>query len=278
MTSAADWSAYWAGNAGRNACLPEAPEAVNAALSQFWRDRAATLPMNAKVVDICTGKGAVLLALYDSRPDLLLEGYDYATVTSNHNRIILHGGHDCTSLPLEGGMADAVTSQFGMEYAADTATEVARILKPTGQFAMVAHHKDSVLVRANVARGKALAAFRASGLFARGVTVARGGAANDIDAIMADLAKDHAGQKVIADLFHALRQCVRQGAAGVPTIARLERMAAAEQKRLEAMAAAALDAPGIAALTAPIAAHFALTVVPLTVEGHGLIGWQAHTM
>ena len=278
MTEAADWSAYWASTAERSACLPDVPEAVNAALSRFWQDRAAALPAQARVVDLCTGKGAVLFALHAARDDLHLEGYDYAAVSSDHASLILHGGQDCAALPLADRAIDAVTSQFGMEYTPDSAIEAARILRPNGQFAMIAHHRDSVLVAANAARRDALSAFCASGLFARAVTVARGGVAHDIDAIMANLAKDHAGQHVIAELFRALRQCVGLGAAGVPQIARLEAMAAAERQRLDAMANAALDEVGLNHLLAPIAARCALTIAPFHVDGHGIIAWQVYTV
>ena len=227
---------------------------------------------------MCTGKGAVLSIMHGARPDLDLSGYDYAAVASDHPAITLHGGQDCGSLNLPDGDVDCVSSQFGIEYVGAAATrEAARILKPDGHFAMIAHHVDSVLVRANTARRDALAAFRASGLFERGISVAQGGVARDIDAIMAALAKTHAGQKVIADLFRALRQCVSQGLTGVPQIARLQTMAAAEQHRLDAMGSAALDEIRLRNLLAPIAALRPLTVAPLSVEHHGIIAWQVQT-
>lgn len=271
---AAQWSAYWAGGDGDQACLPHVPDAINAALVGFWAGFAQGLAEGARVADLCSGNGAVLRVLHKARGDLILNGYDFADVPLAGSGFALTGGVDCATLPLGDACVDAVTSQFGVEYAGlAAAREAARIRKADGGMAMVLHHADSVLVRHNARRRDAIAAFVASGLFDRARMVSGGGMAHDIDAIMAGLARDHAGQKVIADMFKGLHQAVSMGPAGLTRIAAVQAMAENEHARLDAMARAALDDAGVRALAKAAAGGSATDIAPLVVDGHGLIAW-----
>lgn len=274
LDRAAQWSAYWASDGGDQACLPHVPEAINAALGGLWARFARGLPPGARVADLCSGNGAVLRALHRERGNLVLNGYDYAAVPMANAGFTLTGGVDCAALPLADGSMDAVTSQFGVEYAGlAAAREAARIRRADGSMAMIVHHADSVLVRHNRQRRDAIAAFITSGLFERARTVAGGGMAHDIDAIMAGLARDHAGQKVIADLFRGLQQAVMLGAAGLTRMAQIQALAENEHARLDAMASAALDDARVKELADMAAGQASVTIAPLLVEGHGLIAW-----
>lgn len=276
---AAQWSAYWAGGDGDQACLPHVPAAINAALMGFWNGFANGLPHGAQVADLCSGNGAVLRVLHQARGDLVLNGYDYADVRVSGEGFVLTGGVDCAALPLADHTVDAVTSQFGVEYVgAKAAREMARIRRPGGPLAMILHHEDSVLVRHNRQRRDAIAAFIASGLFERARTVASGGMADDIDAIMEGLARHHAGQRVIAEMFRGLHQAVSHGPAGLARIADIAALATNEHARLDAMARAALDAPGMQALADAAAGGAAVNIAPLVVDGHGLMAWTVRTL
>ncbi|MFN3371139.1 MAG: methyltransferase domain-containing protein [Sphingomonadaceae bacterium] len=243
--SAAAWGAYWAG-ARASACLPGAPPEVEAWLAEGWRRFAAALPRGARLLDLATGAGAVLAVIGRARRDLELMGVDSAPLPAG--RPGLRGGIDCADLPFSDGAFDAVTSQFGVEYAdARALAEAARVLAPGGRLRFVVHHAASRAVAHNRARHDAIAAMIEAGLF----RLARQAVVRAEDpalarAVAAARAR-HAAQSVTAELPAALAQALARPAP-LPAIAALETKAGHERARLAAMQAAARDEAGIAAL------------------------------
>lgn len=162
--SAAQWSRYWEkgtittfhGRFGENYDGP---------VRDFWHALFATLPGDARIVDLATGNGAIALlaAQYSYRQGRTFEivGVDTADVDPARQfagkayarhlrriRFLKRTPVDATTLP--DGSQDLATSQFGIEYAetAPTVAEVGRILKPrNATFAAMIHHADSAIVR-----------------------------------------------------------------------------------------------------------------------------------
>ena len=162
--SADQWSRYWEkgtittfhGRFGENYDGP---------VRDFWHGVFATLPGNARIVDLATGNGAVALlaAQYSYRqgstfdivgvdtadidPARLFAGKAYAR---HLRRIRFLARTPAAATTLADSSQDLAASQFGIEYAetAPTVAEVDRILKPrNATFAAMIHHADSAIVR-----------------------------------------------------------------------------------------------------------------------------------
>lgn len=156
------WASYWAATAQSSVgsgCLTHAADALEAAQSAAWRDFAGRLPRGARVLDLGTGNGTVLIRLLRLRPDLELRGVDSSPILPPvRSGIILCPSISIEQLPYPAESFDGLTSQFGYEYA-DTdraASEVARVLKGGGLFQMIIHRRDSPVVAHNLGRRAAL--------------------------------------------------------------------------------------------------------------------------
>ena len=155
------WASYWTSvaPASGGGCLAQAADALEAAQNAVWTQFAETLPRNARVLDLGTGNGAVLARLARVRRDLELLGVDSApSLPAAPKGMVLKPAVAIEELPFAPDSFDAVTSQFGYEYA-DTdraAGEVARILKPGGSLQLVIHRRDSAVVAHNLGRREAL--------------------------------------------------------------------------------------------------------------------------
>jgi len=149
------WSMYWEGGA-LNSCITGSEEKDAKAVADFWQRFAATLPHNARALDLATGNGAVPEQLLSSRPDLKVTGVDSADIRP-HDHVAR--GHplatadflahtSITQLPFDDGSFDAVTSQFGLEYSNCqlSVPEAARVLAPNGHLMLMVHHNDSAIL------------------------------------------------------------------------------------------------------------------------------------
>lgn len=154
----ASWTRYWAG--GHGASFGAGGEDFDSA--PFWLEFLATLADGASVLDLATGGGHVVrLALEAAaKADRAYEihGVDLADIgalrrafgPSGRSTLRLTGRCDLARLPFDDAAFDAVTSQFGIEYA-DTnaaAREAARVLKPGGSGLFLLHHAGSAITRA----------------------------------------------------------------------------------------------------------------------------------
>lgn len=129
----------------------------------IWEARFAQLADGARVLDICTGNGAIaLIAAAIAQRDgkrFSIEAIDRATIFPERavdeptrellDAIHFRAGVDAAALPFEAATIDLVTGQFALEYTDRDATiaELARVVAPGGGALFVLHHHDSVILR-----------------------------------------------------------------------------------------------------------------------------------
>ncbi|GER02219.1 hypothetical protein JCM17845_28420 [Iodidimonas gelatinilytica] len=151
------WNTYW-NSAPINACTEQFPPAARNDIAQRWQAVFAALPKGASVLDIATGKGAVLFhALASGHPpgglDLLgVDQADIPTPKSPHPSLVFQGGVEATALPFADRRFDLVTSQFGIEYADFQKAIVEASRVTSGQLLCLIHASDGIVVRQNAAQ------------------------------------------------------------------------------------------------------------------------------
>jgi len=154
------WTHYWSkAPATSRGCLPDLPGVAADHLQEIWRQFFASLPLGARLLDLGTGGGAVLIEANALRPDLQLTGADYAAVLPELDKTItLHPGTRLEKLPFDDVSFEAVTSQFAIEYSRVSAAiqEVNRVLSFAGSYLFLCHHAGGVIVQDNLPRLKAL--------------------------------------------------------------------------------------------------------------------------
>ena len=149
------WNIYWHAD-NVDSCVASASKPDAEAIGQLWRDFAVNQPSAASVLDLATGNGTVPLALLQGKASLQSTGVDKADIDPLKflsspgllAEVKFVGGIDICSLPFEADSFDALTSQFGIEYApleAAIASAVA-VLKSGGKLNFLMHHTDSEIV------------------------------------------------------------------------------------------------------------------------------------
>ena len=151
------WSRYWL--AGPLHCLPGSFTGnYDGGIGAFWTDCFASLEAGHRVLDLCTGNGALPAMLAELRPatDIEVDAVDLAELSPRwlpglpdaaQQRIRFHGGVYAESLPFPDASFDLAVSQYGIEYTRHEASiaELARTLRPGGRCAFVLHHAGSHL-------------------------------------------------------------------------------------------------------------------------------------
>ncbi|WP_394132842.1 class I SAM-dependent methyltransferase [Shewanella maritima] len=152
------WSNYW--EQGHTTSFGGELDNYDGALGQVWARVSKLLPNNFKLLDLCTGNGAVPLLITEHlNHEFMGEifGIDYAKVSlrkpviNDRITIELLSNKTTESIPFEAETFDLCTSQFGVEYTKlpKTVSEIARVLKPQGKVALVMHHRHSRLIKLN---------------------------------------------------------------------------------------------------------------------------------
>lgn len=246
MDERQSWTFYWDDGRAPQGCCPNGPEALEADLRTFWQAVAQSMGQGDRVLDAACGRGAVYSLLVEARPDLQLAGVDYADTGARSGGLNILGNTDCRSLPFNAGHFHGIVSQFGIEYAGiEGLAECIRVAQPAARFAFVMHHVDSALTKGSMRRAKALADLLASNLFEMARSAARGAMPEGVDDLLFALSDRHASHSVIREIHSALVASLNGGNALIH-IDRIESLALAELRRLEAQAASALTSDGIA--------------------------------
>ena len=116
-----------------------------------WKEFFAALPSGCRVLDVCTGNGAV--ALIAAEAGLSVTGVDLADIDPAQfvpqlaptlSKIRFLGHTDAARLPFPDSSFDAIVSQYGIEYARrpDAWREAARVTAAGGKLRVVVHAAD----------------------------------------------------------------------------------------------------------------------------------------
>ncbi|MBH9551720.1 class I SAM-dependent methyltransferase [Inhella gelatinilytica] len=146
---AAVWSRYWATGA-QHSCAGSFGARYDGAFERFWRAALESVSGERRVLDLCTGSGAIprlIAAVWADDGPWHVDGVDLADVPSvaelalPEARIRLWPRTSITQLPFATASMDLITSQYGVEYGdwAQTLPEVFRVLKPQGQVCWALH-------------------------------------------------------------------------------------------------------------------------------------------
>lgn len=153
------WREYWQ-ESRLAACVPENPLSA-AAIENKWAEFFAGLPDGARILDVATGNGVVLVwaarAAKAGEREFSLTGVDSAAIdparfVPEHQDILSDvrflGNTPAEVLPFADNSFDVVVSQYGLEYAdLDQAlAEASRVLVPAGQLHWLAHDTQSAVV------------------------------------------------------------------------------------------------------------------------------------
>lgn len=155
------WDRYW--QADRIAsCFDVIGCNYDEALLRDWRGFFLALDDGARVLDLCTGNGAIaLVAAEISAGDakgLHIDAVDRAAIDPIRyvsrkkeylNRIAFHGKTSAEALPFADGTFDAATSQYGVEYTSlqKTLAEASRVLTRGGRIRLVLHAAEGHVVQ-----------------------------------------------------------------------------------------------------------------------------------
>jgi hypothetical protein len=170
------WTQYW--RTGNFESLPKDQAAGRlGALESAWGEFFSALPDGAKMLDLATGGGDVIRRAIAVGRNFRISGVDIADLSAvivTLPQVEFIGNTELSHLPFPDAAFDAVTSQFGIEYAepATSTREATRVLVRGGRGHFVLHHADGAItqgVAANLAAERAV--FTGNNAFALGKAV-----------------------------------------------------------------------------------------------------------
>ena len=152
---ASSWDAYWHGTGDVGAY--SVGGVSHPVILAFWDDFFADVKQHfkrPKIIDIASGNGAVvesaLTAFGDQPSEITCLDVSNAAIQNICNRFPQVEGlvTDARSIPLDSGLFDIATSQFGVEYAGPEAiNETARLPASGGRLALLLHNQSSSINR-----------------------------------------------------------------------------------------------------------------------------------
>lgn len=161
------WSLYWSQDQLQS-CVSGQFEQGQAAIDDLWTAFAQQLQEGASVLDLATGNGAVPVALLKSNVGLEIDAVDAADIDPNAfltdhpelRAVRFRANTDILELPFENHQFDAITSQFGIEYAGLEAatTKVIPLLAQRGRLGFLIHHEQSEILRSSARKLEELGA------------------------------------------------------------------------------------------------------------------------
>lgn len=197
------WSEYW--RQGHTTSFGDALSGnYEGILQSVWEPTFSRLQTDFVAVDVGSGNGSVPLLLRESLSNSAkvgkVYGVDLAEVQLSENtksenstiEIELISNTACETLPFENESIDLYMSQFGFEYSSieSSLKEASRVLKRDGQFSIVFHHGNSMILNRNKKILRLIELPQASDLveYLREIAIAMGSmtSANDIARIKQD--------------------------------------------------------------------------------------------
>ncbi|MDP4534950.1 methyltransferase domain-containing protein [Alkalimonas collagenimarina] len=160
------WNSYWHQTKSLNSFAEdESSPGYNGAVLDYWHQLFASFPTGSTILDVATGNGALAVSLVDFsntvKANFQVLASDLAaiqplsTIAAQPDvlkllrQVCFYSETPTEQLPFAQNSLDAVISQFGFEYSKRKAAmqEVLRVLKPTGSFSAMIHHRSSVLTK-----------------------------------------------------------------------------------------------------------------------------------
>src|SRR5690349_363677 len=150
------WDRYW--QSDRIASCFDGAGASNYddSVAAGWRDFFAGLPERVRVIDLCTGNGAIALMAAAVGKAFEITAVDQADIdppsyVSRHRQemaaVQFVGGTEVEALPFPEASFDVAVSQYGLEYSdlSRAVPEMARVLAPGEQVRLVVHAAEGVV-------------------------------------------------------------------------------------------------------------------------------------
>jgi len=158
------WDQYW--SLGNITSLSDAFDGnYEGAIASFWKNRLRFLSNNTRILDICTGNGAVALFaaqialecdfhfeihgidMADIHPEHILEAHP--EMAAQLQEIRFHPRTAVEKQPFNNNSFDLIVGQFALEYCdVDRAIpELARLLDENGSMVFIIHHKESEILK-----------------------------------------------------------------------------------------------------------------------------------
>ncbi len=157
MDARSAWNRFW--NYDRLASFGTGVGAGNYGdeIAAGWREFFLGLPAGARVLDLCTGNGAIAVMALEAGNKLQVTGADLADVRpaafvsssrKQLEQIRFLGATPVEALPIEDASFDAVTSQYGVEYSdmEQSVPEAVRVLAPGGRLRFAIHATEGTVV------------------------------------------------------------------------------------------------------------------------------------
>lgn len=150
-----NWSQYWL-TSDNSSCV-QGIDNEGSDIRTFWKEVADCLEDSSNILDVYTGKGAVIFTLvdYQIKKNVGLSNYvgiDISNISPNideklKNKIVFTNQTSVYQMPFSDNDFDFITSQFGLEYDLNVkaGNEIKRVLKPHGKLYAVMHAQDSIL-------------------------------------------------------------------------------------------------------------------------------------
>jgi ubiquinone/menaquinone biosynthesis C-methylase UbiE len=154
------WDDWW--REGQQASCLSGPDGGYSGETEYrWQKTFASLPNGSRILDVCTGNGAIAaIAVKTSDQHSLnldVSAMDRAIIDPPRfvrgvkalKKVTFYSDRPVEKTRLESGAYDLVTSQYGLEYADIPAAlkEVVRLIAPSGQICLAMHAEEGMPVK-----------------------------------------------------------------------------------------------------------------------------------
>ena len=174
------WNKYWE-HGFLTSCRNAFSGNYDGSLKTVWEDFLLQLPHGARILDICTGNGAIAIIANELSLEkglaFEIHGIDSAAIrpmetvkTDRHllEGIVFHGETPAEQTPFEDRIFQAITGQYAFEYTDEKRciSELARVMAAGGALQLVIHHTESIVMetsREEVRNGRII--FEETGIF-----------------------------------------------------------------------------------------------------------------